>query len=462
MIEHGFVLKATGGTEAGGGFPARYGGVSIDSRTLRRGDLFFAIKAERDGHDYITDAFRAGAGAAVVEAGSFAERENPSAPLIETVSTAAALGDLALAWRKSLKNLTVVCITGSAGKTTTARALTAVLKSSGRKTVASRKSFNNHLGLPLTLLEAGEESEICVAEVGINSPGEMDRLAQIASPDAGAVTNIGTAHIGRFGDMEKIASEKARLFSAFGKTNRLAVNLDDTLALGIASEIDCEKTGFSTLHSGADVFASGIKPSASRLSFNMRIRGKDFPVTASSAGAHNVMNFLCAAALALGTGVEADEVAQGIAAFTPGEMRMDVREVKGGVTLIDDCYNANPDSVCAALEELCRLKNSSGGRAIAVLGDMLELGDLSKKYHRDCGEKAARCGVDFLIGFGAMADEVCAGAGSEVSVKKTVLHDEAADIIREIANPGDFVLVKGSRAMAMEKIVRRLETDTTG
>ncbi len=459
MIEHDFVLKATRG-RAEGVFPAAYTGVSIDSRDLPRGGLFFAVRGERDGHDYVRTAFEAGASAAVVENRSkgLFQGARPGENLIFVPSTARALADMALAWRKNFKDLKVVCITGSSGKTTTKQALSCILKSAGRRAVASRKSFNNHLGLPLTLLEMREGCEVCVAEVGINRPGEMDGLARIAVPDMGAVTNIGTAHIGGFGSRERISEEKARLFRFFSEENHLAVNLDDPLVSKISSDVSCMKTGFGINSPGAEVSASAVKGSERSVSFTMKIKGRNFPVTAPTAGAHNVMNFLCAASLALALGLSGDEIARGIERFEPAEMRMQVSRIACGAALINDFYNSNPDSLNAALEELFQMKKSGqkGAKAIAVLGDMLELGEFSRKYHRMAGEKASLCGVDVLIGFGEMAEDMRAGAGSKVYFEKTLSHAEAADIIKAMAKPGDFILIKGSRAMAMEKIVRRI------
>ncbi len=458
LIEHKFVLKTICAKTVGNP-PNAYSGVSIDSRLLKSGDLFFAIKGEKDGHDYVRAAFKAGAAAAVVESGYAL----PGVPLICVSSTTRALADTARNWRKKFKNLKVICVTGSSGKTTTKQALAAIFESSGRRAVVNRKSFNNHLGLPLTLLDIRPEHEVCVAEVGINSPGEMEGLASIAAPDIGAVTNIGTAHIGRFGSGEKISEEKSLLFRSFGKESHFAVNLDDRLARKISDSLDCGKTGFSTVLPEAEVFAFGINGTERSLSFTMRIGGSDFPVTAPAVGRHNVMNFLCAAAISLSFGLSGDEIASGIRNFQPAEMRMEVAEIMGGVTLINDCYNANPDSVSAALEDLCHFRNvrKTTSSAIAVLGDMLELGDMSGMYHRAVGEKAAACGVDFLIGFGERAGDVCAAAGSKIRVEKTVSHNEAADIIKSVAKPGDFVLVKGSRGMKMEKIIRRISVPQT-
>ncbi len=357
MIGHDFVLRSTGGT-AGGTPLGGYGGVSIDSRRIRRGDLFFAIKGDKDGHDYVRAAVAAGAGAAVVERERLKNPPEPRAGLIFVPSTARALADMALEWRKRFENLKVVCITGSNGKTTTKQALSGILGFSGCPAVANRKSFNNSLGLPLTLLEIRREHRVCIAEVGVSAPGEMDELARIAVPDIGTVTNIGAAHIGRFGSAERIAEEKSRLFSSFGKENTVAVNLDDPLTRKIASGLDCVKTGFGINSPEAEVSAFDIRGSDRSTSFTMRIRGCDFPVTVPAIGGHNVMNFLCAASLALALGRSCREIVGGMENFKPAEMRMEVSEIMDGVTLIKDCYNANPDSVAAALEELSRLKKT--------------------------------------------------------------------------------------------------------
>ncbi len=460
LIEHGFVLRSTGGTVRGNS-PGGYGGVSIDSRRTNPGDLFFAIRGENDGHDYVRAAFEAGAAAAVVENGSGEKLPDPArfgAALISVPSTVRALGDIALEWRRKFNGLTVVCITGSNGKTTTKQALAGILSFSGVAAVANKKSFNNHLGLPLTLLEVRDKHKVCIAEVGINTPGEMDGLVRIAAPDIGTITNIGAAHIGRFKTKERIAEEKARLFSLFKEENRLAVNLDDPLTRETAAALNCMKIGFGVNSPAADVSAFNIVCADRSTSFTVSIGGRDFPVTAPAVGRHNTMNFLCAASLALALGVPAREIAGGMEDFKPAEMRMEVMEVMGGVTLINDCYNANPDSVAAALEELSRMKTAGAGRgrAIAVLGDMLELDDLSGGYHREMGGKAVASGVDFLIAFGKRAEEMCDAVRGKVCVEKTVSHEEAADIISGVAKPGDVVLVKGSRGMEMEKITKKL------
>ena len=455
MIDLDLVLKSTGGRASG--CPRGFSGVSIDSRTVGKGGLFFAVKGSSDGHDYAATAIEAGAGAAVVEDSSGLFETHPSMPLISVPSTVTALGDLACVWRKRAVNMTVVCVTGSSGKTTTKRALEAIAELSGLNFVASRKSFNNHLGLPLTLLEASAECRLCIAEVGINTPGEMDRLAEIASPNAGAITNIGTAHIGRFGNREKIADEKARLFSGLRTGGLLAVNLDDPLASAAVERIDCRKTSFSLSDRSADVCASDIKHDTGRMEFKLHLGGRELCVEVRASGEHNVMNFLCAAALTHSLGMEADLIARGISNFSPAEMRMETETVLQGVTLINDCYNANPDSVSAALLELCRVKKNSalGARAIAVLGDMLELGDMSAEYHRAAGREASDLGVDVVVCLGRMADSTLGGVSGAQS-QKAVSHADAADIIRSVAKPGDTVLIKGSRAMEMEKITSGL------
>ncbi|MCY4043389.1 MAG: UDP-N-acetylmuramoyl-tripeptide--D-alanyl-D-alanine ligase [Candidatus Dadabacteria bacterium] len=462
MISLDTVLAATGG-RASPACPRAFRGVSTDSRTVRAGDLFFAVRAQRDGHDFVAAALGAGAGAAVVEDSSGLFEMRRTDALISVPSTVAALGDLARLWRKSIAGMKVVCITGSTGKTTTRRALEAVVASSGREFVAGKKSFNNHLGLPLTLLEAGGGCGVCLAEAGVNSPGEMARLAEIASPDMGAVTNIGTAHIGNFGSREKIAGEKARLFEGFGKESRFAVNLDDPLAEGIAAGLSCRKTSFSMRSRSADVSASGVTHSTGRMDFSLLLGGRAFPVSVRAAGEHNVMNLLCAAALGMCLDIPPGVIAEGVRRFEPAGMRMEVLGGRGGLTLINDCYNASPDSVSAALRELCRLKQAApaGTGAVAVLGDMLELGDRSAEYHREAGREAARLGVDFLVGFGGMADEVRAGA-PDVSSHSAVSHGDAADIIASVAKPGDIVLIKGSRAMEMERITSLLRPQGGG
>lgn len=430
-----------------------FSGVSTDSRRIRKDELFFALSGDNfDGHDFVSEAFDKGAKGAVVEKVS-SIRTNGKL-LIKVPSAVKAFGDLASAWRKSFPNLKLAAITGSNGKTTTKEMASSIL-SLRFSVLKNSGNLNNLIGLPLTLLRIAENHGAVVVELGMNDFGEIKRLAEIARPDTGAITNIGRAHLQKLGSIDGVAKAKAELVDGFTQDNTFVVNMDDPRTAEIGNRIRCKKITFGISTPGVDISARDISSvDFSAIKFNMIIGEKEFPVRVRGIGLHNVMNALCAGGVALSFGCNPDEIQAGLERFIPAYMRLEVMDTPFGFKVINDTYNANPDSMRRAIEELARLKGN--GRGIAVLGDMLELGNVSESEHESLGEFVSENKIDFVIACGKYGSHVLQGTGTKIETAFAETHDEAADILIRIAKPGDLVLVKGSRGMKMENVIQRL------
>jgi UDP-N-acetylmuramoyl-tripeptide--D-alanyl-D-alanine ligase len=453
MLGLDFVLNSTKGKLVSGRGHGSFSGVSTDSRNISDGEIFFALKGDNhDGHEYIDEALKKGASGAVIEDSSRAH--NGGKLLIQVPSTLKALGDLASGWRKSFPELKLAAITGSNGKTTTKEMAWSIV-SRKYKTLRNTGNFNNLIGLPLTLFRLDASYKAAVVELGMNEFGEIRRLAEIALPDTGAITNIGRAHLERLGGIEGVAKAKGELVEGFGRGNVFVVNADDQRVVEIARDTDCRKITYGIKSAEAYVTAKDIRQDGfSGISFRMTSGGEEFPVRLSGIGMHNVMNALCASSIALSFDCGKDEITEGLGGFSLPHMRLEVEESPAGFKVINDTYNANPESMRSAVNELMALKG--GGRAIAVLGDMLELGEMSTGEHSGLGEYLAASGVDYVIALGIFGRAVLEGAGNKTNGFYAESHEEAARIVREIAGPGDLVLVKGSRGMRMEEVTNRL------
>lgn len=422
--------------------------VSTDSRTIKRGELFVALRGDHfDGHKFVEGAAREGATGAMVD-----EQWQGDVPrdfaLLRVPDTLGGYHRLAANYRKSLP-LKVLGITGSNGKTSTKDFATAVLGRRFRVT-KTEGNFNNHIGLPRTILEATSEDEVAVWELGMNHPGEIATLAQIATPDAAIITNIGRAHIEFMGSREAIAKEKGALASAIAPDGWVVLNADDPFSAAIASETRARVILAGT-SSGA-VQATEVRQSASGSEFTIlegahRCRGQ-LPVP----GLHMVQNALLAVAAGRAFGLSLEECAEGLAAASLTKARLQIKEIHG-VHFLDDSYNANPDSMKAALRTLVEL--DAEGQRIAVLGEMGELGSESDRGHREVGVEAATLGIDHLIAIGQGGALIAAAARKSGLEKSTAVESttQAADLLGEIAAAGDLVLVKGSRAARTERVL---------
>jgi UDP-N-acetylmuramoyl-tripeptide--D-alanyl-D-alanine ligase len=441
--------EATAGIEAVG--------VSTDSRTVRPGELFFAIRGERfDGHEYVEDAFAKGACAAVVsdDPAALQTVADTAGPTLAVPDTTDALLSLA-AWYRARFDIPVIAITGSNGKTTT-KDMTAAVLSTRFRTAKTSGNYNNHIGVPLTLFAIDREHEAAVVEIGMNHPGEIARLATAARPSVGVITNVSEAHTETMHDVDTIAQAKAELLDALSPGGTSVLNWDDERVRALWTRGPGNVVSFG-LSSDAEVRAVSVETRPDGVSFELADDGRvDLPV----AGRHNVLNALAALAVGRVMGVPDSEAARGLASFAPSPMRMSF-ERAGRWTVLNDAYNSNPGSLDAALEVLV---DAAGDRdSAAVLGDMLELGEASGRAHRRAGERAAELKVDWLFLFG---DEVASLAEGAIAAgmpagrvltfeNKTALVESIMDELDESA----VLLVKGSRGMRMEEVVELLTSE---
>jgi UDP-N-acetylmuramoyl-tripeptide--D-alanyl-D-alanine ligase len=375
-------------------------------------------------------------------------------PTIRVADTLTAFGRLGQAVRER-SAATVLAVTGSTGKTTTRDMLAGIMRLD-RPTLSSVGSENNEIGVPRTLLQLTDAHEAVVLEFAMRGAGQIARLADMARPQIGIVTNVGLSHIGLLGSREAIAAAKAELIEALEPTGRAVLNADDPLVARMATQACCPVISYGL--GEAQVRAESIQAAASSVSFRLDLAGERAEVVLPIPGRHNVYNALAAAAAAHVAGVKLETIRRGLETYEGMPMRARIARGQGGVTVLDDTYNASPDSVRAALDMLQEL--TTEGRGIAVLGPMLELGDFAADEHRAIGEAVAAAGVAVLVTVGELAAEIAYGAeraGQPAgTVHRTATNAEALAVLRETLSPGDAVLVKGSRAAAMEDIVRGL------
>ena len=422
--------------------------VSTDSRTLQAGDLFVPLRgANFDGHKFVSQAVERGAVGAMVEE-SWKGDVPPKFGLIRVSDTLAGYQTLAANYRASL-SLKVIAITGSNGKTSTKDFVAAALAKKFRVT-KTEGNFNNHVGLPQTMLAAGKEDQIAVWEIGMNHPGEIAPLARLAIPDVAIITNIGIAHIEFMGSREAIAEEKGALAEAVRPGGFVILNADDPFSERI------------TKKSRARVVLAGIENGSVRATdITQHSTGSEFTILEGAhrcraqlpvPGIHMVQNAMLAVAAGRAFGLSLEECAAGLASTPLTKARLQIREIDG-IQFIDDSYNANPDSMKAALRTLLELDTE--GRRIAVLGEMGELGDEFERGHRDVGECAATLRIDELIAAGR-GGAIIAEAARKAGLEKSTAVDsagEAAQMLEKIVAPGDLILVKGSRSARMERVM---------
>jgi UDP-N-acetylmuramoyl-tripeptide--D-alanyl-D-alanine ligase len=426
--------------------------ISTDSRTIKRGELFVALRGENfNGHNFIESVAKAGAAGAIVDLNWKGEILANFA-VIRVEDTLRAYQNLAANYRKSL-SLKVLAITGSNGKTSTKDFAAAVLAHRFRVT-KTQGNFNNHVGLPRTMLEATSQDEVAVWEIGMNHPGEVAMLAKLAAPDAAIITNIGVAHIEFMGSREAIAAEKGALAQAVAPDGTVILNADDPfskkIAVGTRAKVVFAGTTKGTIR------ASEITQSATGTDFTILEGAHRCRAQLPVPGLHMVQNALLAVAAGRMFGLSLEDCAAGLAAAPLTKARLQIKRIRG-VQFIDDSYNANPESMKAALHTLVEL--DADGKRIAVLGEMRELGEESARGHREVGETAAELGVDQLIAIGDMA-AVIAEAARNAGLQNTSIArstSEAAELLGEIAASGDLVLVKGSRAARTERVIEAFE-----
>lgn len=450
------ILEATGGGLFRGDTEVSFEGLSTDSRTLKGGEVFLALKGEHfDGHDFVPDALKRGAAGAIVErtnlTGTMADPCD-TRPFIAVSETLRALGDLARFWRDRF-SVPVIGVTGSNGKTSTKEMIAFLLEERFR-VLKSPGNFNNLVGLPLALLDIDSSHQVAVVEMGTNMPGEIKRLAEIARPTVGIITNIGQAHLEGMGSLDTLVREKGDLFRSIGEQGILAVNQNDPHIVGLARRCSAEKISFG-VDTKADVMIDKVQwRGAKGVRFRLTTGGKRGLVAFPVLGNQFLHNTAAAVAVASLFDLEFEDLTGRLERFKPPPMRMEVIPL-GGVTFINDAYNANPQSVDMALRAL---SNASGkARAFVVLGDMLELGDMSLTAHRTAGQLIGELNLAGAFLLGDHARDVAEGA-LRAGMNPDHLwiaqhHDEIANLLRDRVQQGDWILVKGSRRMRMESVI---------
>jgi UDP-N-acetylmuramoyl-tripeptide--D-alanyl-D-alanine ligase len=429
---------------------AQVSGWSVDSRTLRPGDLYFALRGpNHDGHAYVAEVLAKGAVGAVVD------REVEGAAVLKVEDSLTALQTLASSARREWGG-DVVGVTGSAGKTTTKDVIAEML-SEGFKTAKTEGNLNNHVGLPLSLLRMDDQARVAVLEMGMNHAGEIRALAEIAKPNVGVVTNVGWAHMESFDSIEGIAAAKRELIEGLPHDGTAVLNSDDP---SVAAFTSAHKGPVVTYGESeeATVRAEDVKFSEDGVTF--RVGATRFE--SSLTGRHSVSNLLAGIAVAGIYGITPDRLTDRVRNIQPGKMRGE-RLQHQGILVFNDCYNSNPD---AARAMLAVLRDTPARRRIAVLGEMLELGRWAEPLHRDVGNYAAECGIDVLVGLrGAACYMLDAAKRSGLRADAAFFFDDpvpAGQLVRSLAQPGDAVLFKGSRGVHVERALEQFLASQEG
>ncbi len=435
-------------------------GVGIDSREDLTHKAFIAINGDKhDGHDHLAQAVDRGAQLLIIEsARAKSLTVPPGVAMMHVESTRAALGRIANAYRQSLRGTKVIAITGSSGKTTTKRLIHGVLATT-HSGISSPKSFNNDIGVPLTLLSAKSSDRFAVVEIGTNAPGEIADLARIAAPDIAVITMVGRSHLERLGSIEGVAREKGSLLAVLPADDGVAIiNADYPLLrphlrrvkfkflFGESEEADLRLTARGEINDHWWFEVNG------RMRFEIALPGR-----------HNALNGLAAVAVGRRFGLDDEAIRAGLLSVKPEAMRM-TPQVSGGATFFNDAYNANPDSMIAALDTFAELAGGAR-RRIVVLGDMLELGDESASLHREIAAHIARiddrCGLDHVILIGKhmaeAAGDIRKHFGKDRMTHVAALNDRAIASVRKLIRTGDAVLVKASRGMELERVIEARE-----
>ncbi len=446
------IVRATGASAAGAK-DVVFTGVETDTRTIGNGALFIALKGERfNGEDFLQKAQDAGAAGVLVSDGCAPEKtEGISVPVLRVPDALKAYQQIAGAWRARF-SLPVVAITGSNGKTTT-KDLTASVLGASFPVLRTEANFNNEIGLPKTLLGLREEHRAAVVEIGMRGLGQIEALAPFAAPTVGVVTNVGETHIELLGSIENIARAKSEMVEALGAGGTAVLNADDSRVLAMREKA---KNGVSVLTFGesetADVRGTEIEQDGMESRFTVTFpNGKKHSYRLPLPGRHNISNALAALAVGYALDIAPETMAAGLEAPAMSGARF-ACEKRGDYTIINDAYNASPLSMSAAIRTM---KEIAQGRRVAVLGDMLELGDVAKEAHRRVGEELAASGAAALVTRGPLGEEIAAGAESAgmTAVYRCASHEEAATTLKKILRPDDTVLFKGSHGMQMDKII---------
>ncbi len=460
------LLDVTGARHVAGGSRALFQGISTDSRTQVGGELFLSLSGPNfDGDAFAAGALTAGAAGALVRRADEDLRSSHAA-IAEHPDPRRALGDLARWYRSRWKGATgnrgrsVVGITGSCGKTSTKEILVQLLDGVC-SAYGSPASFNNDIGVPLTLLRAPVHADVCVVEMGTNAPGEIANLCRIAQPNGAIITNIGDSHLAGLGNTKGVAAEKEALVTGLSSDQFCVLNADCAFTPRLKSKTKARILTFG-LHGDALVCASDLHFENGTTQFVLEAPGLSRPVQvrAPFLGAHMVQNLLAALAAVHGLGYSIESVLPGLARLRGAQGRMQIHRA-GGLTLIDDSYNANPLSASAGVCQLAGMRGHH--RRIMVVGDMLELGAVAQASHRDLGRQVAQAGIDVLVAVGQHAETVLGGARDHGACEDRLFAwKDAESCMRDLPallGDGDLVFVKGSRAMGLDRLVDQLLSD---
>ena len=459
-ITAGKIIAPIRGELIAGSPKAIFSGLSTDSRRIAQAELFWALQGDiYDGHDFVTQAIDKGAAGAVIQKRYRPEISATRNPvLISVADTLEALGDLGNWWRRG-HPIPVAAITGSVGKTTT-KEMAASILGLNALTLKNEGNLNNLIGLPLTLLLLEKAHRRAVLEMGMNRPGEIARLTEIAEPDVGLITNVGRAHLEGLGDINAVARAKVELLEKMPEKSQAILNGDDELLLRAASPFQRKLTTFG-LGPENQIRAEKIKDLGGEGSaFDLEFFGQTQRVRLRVPGRQNVFNALAASAIALSLEASPEHIREGLAGFQGIKGRFMISHLPGDIILVDDTYNCNPTSLKAALDS-SRALVAGEGRLIVGLGEMLELGDETVPAHLEAGNMAAEQGAYYFLVMGEHAPQMIEGALSKGLPKQRAIearsHEEMAQKIGASMNKGDVILLKGSRKMELEKVAEALK-----
>ena len=459
------ILNATGGELLSGDPMQGFENIGIDSRDIAPRDVFVAIAGDvHDGHTFVNDVVQQGVSGLIVSRDKSAalpvtDWQARQIACVAVADTTRALGDRA-AYHRSRTDVPLTAITGSNGKTTT-RQMTAQVVAQKYNTLATIGNYNNQIGVPLTLLRLTGKYDQAVVELGTNSPGEIARLAKICAPDIGVVTNVGPAHLEGLGSLDGVMREKEQLIEHLKAGGKAVLNADDRRVYQMASRTEREKLLFG-LSKEAEIRATAVTERTGGISFRLHMPDERLPVALSVPGQFMVLNALAAAAVGYLLKLSAEDIKAGLESFEPVWGRMDIFQTANGIHIIDDTYNANPESMKAAITTLRTLRRNN--RSLFVAGDMLELGDQSEALHKQVGAWAAAANIDKLLVTGDFATAVAAGAMSAKMKQADIFtgtRDEIINTLKQSLKAGDWVLIKGSRGARMETIVKGLKSWAT-
>jgi UDP-N-acetylmuramoyl-tripeptide--D-alanyl-D-alanine ligase len=458
-LSAGQVASFCGGRITSGSSDLLISSYSLDSRATKKGELFFAIRGERlDGHDFVADALEKGALGAVVEEGRVPSHLDRETLIIEVADTPLALQELAASVRKNSR-VNLIGISGSTGKTTT-KDITYTLLSSRFKAKKSPGNFNSLYGLPLALLALEEGDELFVAEMGMSRPGELKRLCEIAEPEIGVLTNIYPVHQEFFPGIKAIAGAKRELLDGLSGERIAVLNRDDPLIREISGDFSGRMVWFGIKEraevTAVDITTKGLSGTALTIDYGGKKGNCFLPLI----GFHNVVNLLAALAVARALSLGWEEVLPRLSLIEPSPMRGAVIRFRQGITVIDESYNSNPKALEMVLSWFAGLTDFS--RKIAVLGDMLELGDIAEEAHREAGRRVASSGISLLIGVGELSQLMVEEAIASGIKEDAAIHfpdaEKAAEFLTPRVKEGDIILVKGSRGINTDIVISRLRS----